>query len=72
MISYSNKDWVLDQVVRALNNAPVTVKKAIWLDGTTELRYSIGESPEYHAWVAKCKEGEDGPDTYGYSEGIAP
>jgi len=43
-----HKDWVLDQVVRALTR-----------DG-------------YGKWVAKAKSGEDGPDTYSYSVGIAP
>lgn len=67
-----HKDWVLDQVARILNKAPVIVKKASWSTGETELRYSVGESPEYHAWVAECKSGEDGPNTYSYSIGIAP
>lgn len=26
----------------------------------------------YEAWVAETKSGEDGPETYGYEEGIAP
>ncbi len=43
-----HKQWVLDQVVRALTG-----------DG-------------YAAWVAEAKDGEDGPDTYDWDEGIAP
>jgi len=31
-----------------------------------------GESPEYLAWVASFKDGEDGPETYAWDEGIAP
>jgi hypothetical protein len=27
---------------------------------------------DYEKWVADAKSGEDGADTYGYSEGIAP
>lgn len=27
---------------------------------------------DYEAWVRKQKDGEDGPDTYGWEEGIAP
>lgn len=67
-----HKDWVLDQVARILNGAPVTVKLAKWDDGTENIRYSVGESDQYHAWVAELKDGEDGPETYGYEEGIAP
>lgn len=67
-----HKDWVLDQVARILNGAPVVATEARWENGQTETRYRVGESPEYHAWVANCKDGEDGPDTYDYSEGIAP
>lgn len=26
----------------------------------------------YEQWVSKTKEGEDGPETYGWNEGIAP
>ena len=43
-----HKDWVIDQMVRALT----------------------GES--YDAWVREYKDGEDGPDTYDWSEGVAP
>ena len=43
-----HKQWVLDQVVRALTG------------------------DEYAAWVARQKDGEDGPDTYEWDEGIAP
>jgi hypothetical protein len=43
-----HKQWVLDQVVRALTG-----------DG-------------YADWVIRQKDGEDGPDTYEWDEGIAP
>jgi len=42
-----HKQWVLDQVVRAL-------------------------SQDYPAWVAAHNEGDDGPNTYGWDEGIPP
>ena len=29
-------------------------------------------SPNYERWVEEAKAGEDGPETYSYSEGIAP
>jgi len=27
---------------------------------------------DYEAWVKEYKDGEDGPETYGWEEGIAP
>jgi hypothetical protein len=49
------KQWVLDQVVRALHGCVG------------------GESNErYLEWVCRQKDGEDGPDTYDWDEGIAP
>ena len=70
-----HKDWVLDQVARILNGAPVTVKLAKWDDGTENIRYSVGESKQYHEWV-KTLRGEWDEDEecfeYGYEEGIAP
>jgi hypothetical protein len=68
-----HKSWVLDQVARILNGTPVFCKEARWSDGTTDIRANTGEpSQKYLDWVASCKDGEDGPDTYNYSEGIAP
>ena len=43
-----HKEWVIDQMVRALTG-----------DG-------------YDDWVAKTRDGEDGPHTYDWSEGVAP
>ena len=65
-----HKDWVLDQVARILNGAPVIVTRATWKDTPSELRYNVGESVEYHEWVERIRyvDGED----YGYEEGIAP
>lgn len=45
-----HKDWVIDQMVRAL----------------------INDDNEYADFVKDAKSGEDGPDTYDWSEGIAP
>lgn len=42
-----HKQWVLDQVVRAL-------------------------APDYDEWVREQKDGEDGPETYAWDEGIPP
>lgn len=68
-----HKDWVLDQVARVLNGTEVIVKEAKWEGGYAELRVSLGEpSQRYLDWVTEIKFGEDGPDTYGYDEGVAP
>lgn len=68
-----HKTWVLDQVARILHGSPVLAKMASWEGGHTELRLNLDDAtPEYHKWVAECKDGEDGPESYGYDEGIAP
>jgi hypothetical protein len=68
-----HKDWVLDQVARILHGTPVIVEEARWDNGHTELRYSTGEPTKaYYEWVKEIKSGEDGPETYDYSTGIAP
>ena len=68
-----HKQWVIDQVVRILLGTPVVVKRARWDNGHQALRVSTGEpSARYLEWVRRYKEGEDGPDTYGYEEGVSP
>ena len=68
-----HKDWVLDQVARVLNGTKVTIKLAKWDDGQEEYRINLDEpTKKYHKWVKDLKDGEDGPETYGYDEGIAP
>lgn len=48
------------------------MEEARWKNGNKELRYSVGESEQYHKWVRDLKDGEDGPESYGYDVGIAP
>ena len=67
-----HKDWLLDQVARILNGATVTVELAKWDNGKQNIEYSVGENEQYHKWVQYLKDGEDGPETYGYDVGIAP
>lgn len=68
-----HKDWVLDQIARCVKGTPVIIKVAKWEGGKEEFRISLGEpSKEYLDWVVEMKDGEDGPETYGYDEGIAP
>lgn len=68
-----HKDWVLDQAARCLKGTPVIIKQARWKNGTKNWRINTDEpSKEYLDWVIEMKDGEDGPDTYSYEEGIAP
>jgi len=69
-----HKTWVLDQVVRILNDTPVMVQEATWETPTlTEYRFTTGEpSEKYLQWVKDYEDGEDGEHTYSYEEGIAP
>ena len=36
------------------------------------LRTLLGDDLTYQMWIQAYKAGEDGPDTYGWDEGIAP
>ena len=67
-----HKDWVLDQVARILNGAPVIVKEAAWENGHTELRYTVGTCDKYDEWVAELKSDGDDPEAWGYELGSAP
>lgn len=73
-----HKDWVLDQVVRILHGAPITVKEARWTNrqapgnGYIELRYSVGTSDEYEQYVHDYQYGGGDELLYEYSTGIAP
>jgi hypothetical protein len=58
-----HKTWYIDQMVRALLGCPIEFHEAI------DCR---GESEEYLAWVAAYEDGENGPETYSWDEGIAP
>ena len=62
-----HKTWVLDQVARILNGAPVSAVEARWANGTTEYRVSVGSSSQYQAWVE-----QRGVDGEAWDEGVAP
>lgn len=68
-----HKDWVLDHVARILKGTKVIIKLAEWKNGEKEYRLTLDEpTKEYWDWVADCKSGDDGPETYSYEFGIAP
>lgn len=67
-----HKQWVLDQVVRILLDCPVERRSAKDYKGQAYEYDALGESEEYVAWVEAYCDGEDGPDTYSWDEGVAP
>ena len=67
-----HKMWVLDQVVRALTDCPTVTKTAKDHQGQEYIYETQGESLAYKEWVRQHNDGEDGPDTYCWDEGIAP
>lgn len=67
-----HKDWVIDQMVRALTGSPVEVKNANDYHGHGYTYLAQGASPEYTTLVANACDGEDGPQTYSWQTGVAP
>lgn len=68
-----HKQWLIDQIARILKGTKVIVSLAKWDDGTEEYRFNLDDNatPAYHKWVEEMCDGEDGPNTYDYDEGIA-
>jgi hypothetical protein len=58
-----HKQWVIDQMIRALTGGP---------NIGTENDPEYGESTEYLEWVKTFCDGDDGPNTYEWDTGIAP
>jgi hypothetical protein len=68
-----HKTWVIDQIARIVNGTKVIIKLAKWDDGQQEVRFTLDEpSIQYHKWVEKICDGEDGANTYSHDTGIAP
>jgi hypothetical protein len=67
-----HKQWVLDQVVRELTGCPTVEKTGVTHTGTPYTYTDLGESEEYVEWVRAYCDGEHGPTTYEWDEGIAP
>lgn len=67
-----HKTWVIDQMIRHLTNCPTETRPATDTHGNQYTYAALGESDEYTAWVAAHNDGEDGPNTYEWDEGIAP
>lgn len=67
-----HKMWMLDQMVRALTGCPTVTRTATDYQGKPYEYPAQGESPEYLAFVAAYCDGNDGPETFAWDEGIAP
>ena len=61
-----HKQWVLDQMVRALTGCPMVEKSAIGCDGKPYTYEAQGESEEYRTWL------NPDPDYSPWDEGVAP
>jgi hypothetical protein len=70
---HASKTRVLDSAARLLNGVPMTITRARWDDGQTELRFHIGEPNEaYLAWVREQLgdyDEETGEYEYEYDDG---
>lgn len=65
-----HKQWVIDQMVRALTACPIVEKTAVDAYGAPYTFTGFGESAAYLQW---CKDFQGDPDEYGpWDIGIAP
>lgn len=72
---HHHQEYATDQVVRALTGCPmITVHRKKGERGATcDYDYETqGKSDEYLKLVADAKDGEDGPETYDWDEGVPP
>ena len=67
-----HKQWTLDQVVRVLTGCELERKVAVGADGKEYPYFRRGRSSWYDRWVENHNDGEDGPNTYSWDEGIPP
>lgn len=67
-----HKNWVIDQMVRALTDCPMKTKTAIDCNRKKYQYKTQGESQEYIDLIKDAKDGEDGPGTYDWDIGSPP
>jgi hypothetical protein len=67
-----HKTWTIDQMCRALTGCPLVEVKATDHKGNPYTYHKLGESEEYYDFIREVMDGEDGPDTYEWDEGIPP
>jgi hypothetical protein len=67
-----HKDWVIDQMVRALTGCARVEVRDKDINGKDYLFLKYNESETYLKFVAAAKQGVDNPETYEWNVGIAP
>ncbi len=67
-----HKDWIIDQVTRALTGCPEVINRVSNSEGESYTFELLGENNEYSEFVRDYCNGEDGPRTYAWEVGIAP
>lgn len=68
-----HKAWVIDQMVRNLLSCPVVTKEAVDCNGKAYSYTTLGESPEYEAWVRDYEAVDtNGEKQYVWDTGITP
>lgn len=67
-----HKDWVLDQVTRALTGCKPVQKETENRQGIPYSYWEQVDNEAYQTLVANACNGADGPNTYSWETGIAP
>jgi hypothetical protein len=67
-----HKQWVIDQMIRALMWCPMVETTKLDGNGKPYTFKVQGESPEYLQFLVEAETGEEGPRTYEWDKGIAP
>lgn len=68
-----HKQWTIDQMVRILHGTKVLIVETTHKNGNVIVDTQLDEpSQEYLDYVIDFCDGEEGPNTYDYDEGIAP
>lgn len=67
-----HKMYAIDQIVRALCGVPEIEETARDAHGKEYTYTTQGTNLEYQAWIKNFCEGDEGPNTYEWDEGIAP
>jgi len=67
-----HKQFVIDQIVRALTGCSIEQRRGIDCYGRLYEYEIMVPNDEYSTWVMAYCAGEDGPETYSWDCGVAP
>lgn len=67
-----HKQFAIDQAVRVLTRCPLEPVQAKDVNGKPYSYNNLGESDTYRETIRTYCDGEDGPHTYSWEEGICP